>query len=374
VRLTLVYFGLFLVSGAALLALTIVLFRGSSGSATIREPAAADSTAAFPTHPGSSTSSTQPGSGVDQLIVVSGIALAVMTIPAVALGWVVAGRVVRPLRTITATAQDISASNLHERLDLAGPADELKELGDTFDALLARLERSFQSERQFVANAAHELRTPLATMRASLDVAMAKPGPHPTGTISLAERLRNELDHMDRLLDSLLALAHTQQSPPEERSTVTLSALVIDALDRHQEAIQRTALHLERADDPDTWVEGNDTLLTRMIDNVIDNAIKHNEPGGWIRIETEVDGAKVSLIVENGGPVVAQADVDELARPFRRLGARRTGSDHGNGLGLSIVESIVAAHHGTLDLHARPDGGLRVAITLPLATAAGSPQ
>ena len=142
-----------------------------------------------------------------------------------AVGWLVAGRFLRPLRTITATTREISATNLHERLNLTGPDDELKELADTFDQLLDRLERSFAFERQFVANASHELRTPLAGMRTSLDVAMAKPGPVPAHIRTLADRLRRELDHVDRLLESFLTLAHTQQGPPADQSTVSLAEL-----------------------------------------------------------------------------------------------------------------------------------------------------
>ena len=146
-----------------------------------------------------------------------------MAVLSLAIGWLVAGRFLRPLRTITTTTREISATNLHERLNLAGPDDELKELADTFDELLARLDRSFAFERQFVANASHELRTPLAGMRTSLDVAMAKPGPVPAHIVTLADRLRHELDHVDRLLESFLTLAHTQQGPLADQSTVSLA-------------------------------------------------------------------------------------------------------------------------------------------------------
>ncbi len=362
-RLTFIYWGLFVVSGAALLAITIALFQGRG--ATVHAP-----------HPGTfpPTLAEQPRSALRELLIVSGIALAITAGPAAALGWLVAGRMLRPLRTITTATRRISATNLHERLNLAGPDDELKELGDTFDDLLARLERSFQFERRFVANASHELRTPLATMRASLDVAMAKPGPVPPQIFALAERLRRELDQADRLLESFLALAHAQHGPVADESTFSLADIASAAIERRAGAISRIDLTVDRELSSNARVRGSETLLSRMAENVIDNAIKHNEPGGWIRVKTAVEGPLARLVVENGGPVLAQDDVDELAQPFRRLGADRTDSDKGSGLGLSIVASIAEVHGGTLDLRALSDGGLQVVIALPLAveTAAGA--
>ena len=312
----------------------------------------------------------QHSSDLHQLLIAAGIALAVMAIPAIALGWVVAGRYLRPLRMITSTARDISARNLNRRLELSGPHDELKELGDTFDDLLARLERSFQSERRFITNASHELRTPLATMRASIDVAMAKPGPLPAPTVALADRLRPELDHIDQLLESLLALAHTQQRPDTNQSTVSLSALTADAIERRSAPISLAGLNItQEHEGPDPCVNGSKTLLSRMVDNLVDNAVKHNQRAGWVHIRTITDETQVRLIFDNGGPVLAEPDVEELTRPFRRLGTERTGSDKGSGLGLSIVDAIADAHDGTVQLHARQDGGLRVTVTLPRAPA-----
>jgi signal transduction histidine kinase len=310
----------------------------------------------------------QHSTDLHKLLIASGLALGIMAIPAMTLGWLVAGRYLRPLRTITATARDISATNLHERLNLAGPQDELKQLGDTFDDLLARLERSFQSERRFIANASHELRTPLATMRASLDVAMAKPGPLPAPTVTLADRLRPELDHIDRLLENFLTLAHTQQGTGIDQCTVSLSALASAAIERCSAGISVAGLKVSQEHNgPEAWVEGSQILLSRMVDNVIDNAIKHNQPGGWIGVKTTVDGVAARLVVENGGTVLAQDDVQDLTRPFRRRGTERTGSERGSGLGLSIVEAIAEAHSGTVLLRARQDGGLQVTVVLPLA-------
>jgi hypothetical protein len=322
-----------------------------------------------------STPSAQHGTDRRQLLIASGVALAIMAALSLVLGWLVAGRFLAPLRTITTTTREISATNLHERLSLAGPDDELKELGDTFDELLARLERAFQFERQFVANASHELRTPLAGMRTSLDVAMAKPGPVPPQFLTLAGRLRRELDHVDRLLESFLMLAHAEQGPVADQSTISLAELVRLTIERHAGAISAMALDVERENGHDVWVTGSETLLSRMVENVIDNSISHNQPGGWVRVGTAVEGQFARLSVENGGPVLDPDDVKELTQPFRRVGAQRTGSDKGIGLGLAIVASIAEVHDGTLDLQALSDGGLRVVITLPLAirTAARAP-
>jgi signal transduction histidine kinase len=366
VRLALLYVAVFVVSDAALLVLTVVLWLRTTGHDTVPAPPASGAPLSPPpvSPPGGVT---QHNADLHQLLIVSVIALTIMAVVSIALAMFVVGRFLRPVQTITARTRSISARNLHARLNLPGPDDELKELGDTIDDLLARLERSFQFERQFVANASHELRTPLATMRAALDVAMAKPGPLPPQTVTLADRLRHELDQVDRLLASFLTLAHAQQSPAADESTVSLSEIASAAIERCTDAIAALELRIEREACPDAWVRGSETLLSRMVENVIDNAVHHNEPGGWVRITTVVEGSRACLVVENGGPVLAQSDVDQLARPFRRLGAERTGSERGSGLGLSIVKSIAESHGGTLELQARNDGGLRVVITLPLA-------
>ncbi|HUY72127.1 MAG TPA: HAMP domain-containing sensor histidine kinase [Gaiellaceae bacterium] len=320
------------------------------------------------------TGITQHSSDRHQLLIASGIALAIMGVASLALGWLVAGRFLRPLRTITETTKEISATNLHERLNLTGPDDELKELADTFDQLLDRLERSFAFERGFVANASHELRTPLAGMRTSLDVAMAKPGPLPPHIGTLADRLRRELDHVERLLESFLTLAHTEHGPLADEATVSLAELALLAIERRAEATSAMGLDVEQQR-RDAWVTGNETLLSRMVENVIDNAISHNQAGGWVRVTTAVEDKRARLVVENGGPSLDPDQVKQLAQPFRRIGAERTGSDKGVGLGLAIVSSIAEVHGGTLALEALGDGGLRVAITLPLAvrTASGAP-
>ena len=374
-RLALFYWGLFFVAAVVLLILTIALSQSTSiGTAKVHPPAhGARPTAISPSHP--TVGVTRHSSGLRHLLFASALALGIMAVPALLLGWLAAGRFLRPLRMITATTREISATNLDQRLNRGGPDDELKELADTFDELLDRLERSFAFERQFVATAAHELRTPLAGMRTSLDVAMAKPGSVPPHIRTLADRLRRELDHVDRLLESFLTLAHTQQGPVADQSTVSLADIARLALERRTGAISAMGLDVEQQQRPDVWVAGGETLLSRMVENVIDNAIGHNQPGGWVRVTTTVEGQLARLVVENGGPALDPDDVKELTRPFRRIGAQRTGSDKGAGLGLAIVSSIVEVQGGTLDLQARGDGGLRVVITLPLAirTAAGAP-
>ena len=370
VRLTVLFFAVFLASGAVLLAITVAIWQGRTGNTLQAVPVPA-------TGPQShGTGITPVSSDQHQLVIASGLALAIMAVASLAVGWLVAGRFLRPLRTITATTRDISATNLHERLNLTGPDDELKELADTFDQLLDRLERSFAFERQFVANASHELRTPLAAMRTSLDVAMAKPGPVPPHVRTLAHRLRRELDHVDRLLESFLTLAQTQQGPLGDESTVSLADLARVALERRADTISAMGLDIEPHQRPDPWVTGSETLLSRMVENVIDNAVGHNQPGGWVRVRTAVEDKRALLVVENGGPVLDAEQVRQLTQPFRRIGAERTRSDDGSGLGLAIVSSIVEVHGGTLGLQALDDGGLRVTITLPLAVraAAGAPS
>ena len=368
VRLAVLVFAMFVASGAALLAVTVAVWLSRTGGFhTAHAPAGSLRNPAI--------GILQHSSDRHQLLIAAGVALAIMAGLSLALGWLVAGRFLRPLRTITTAAREISATNLHQRLNLAGPDDELKELGDTFDALLARLERSFAFERQFVANASHELRTPLAGMRTSLDVAMAKPGPVPAQFRTLADRLGRELDQGDRLLESFLTLAQTQQGPLADQSTVSLADLARLAIERHTDAISTMRLTVEQQP-ANAWVGGSQTLLARMIDNVIDNAIGHNQPGGWVRVTTTVEDTRARVVVENSGPVLDPGEVKQLTQPFRRIGAERTGQDDGAGLGLAIVASITEVHGGMLELAAIEDGGLRVAITLPLAVGvhAGAPS
>lgn len=376
VRFTALYGVLFLLSGAALLVITNLVSLGSTRISEVApggNPPAGNSTLAAAHERISLLESQLAGareSQSHQLLVGSAVALAVMALVSIVLGRIIAGRVLRPLRTITAATRRISADNLHERLAVPGPADEVKDLADTIDELLERLESSFAAQRRFVANASHELRTPLATMRASLDVAVAKPEPVPPQTVALADRLRTELDQVDRLLEGFLLLARTQHGAMSDRSTISLGRTVRAALDARAADIAARRLTVHDGDlHDDTWTQGSATLLSRMADNVIDNAITHNDEGGWITVAATADGTTALLVVETGGRLLDQEQVTRLAQPFQRLGADRTGSGDGSGLGLSIVAAIATAHGGGLDLAARPEGGLRVAISLPLAAA-----
>ena len=372
-RLTALYGGLFLICGVALLAVNYVLVRRATAS-SVNAPFAADGVGRVPSFSQlggllARVQVHQHGVDLHQLLVQSGIALALMVLVSVALGWVVAGRVLLPLRMITARTREITEASLHERLALDGPADELRELADTIDGLLARLEAAFEAQRQFVANASHELRTPLAIMRTRLDVAIAKPEGVPAQTQALDAGLRKDLDRADRLLESFLALARAQSGTLTDRSEVSLDRIVLDALAAQRDRIVELRLDVQTALAP-ALVAGSETLLARMVENVIENAVRHNQPRGFITAACEQRGGAARLVVESGGPLLDERVVAQLAQPFRRLGVERTGSRNGHGLGLSIVAAIAAAHGGTLELHARPQGGLRVEIDVPSATPA----
>jgi hypothetical protein len=376
-RLTALYGALFVVSGAVLLAIASgVVVSSSRVSATVANqatlsPLTRDQIRIHELQAELAAAESQLHSGVSHgLLIGSAIALGVMTVVSVVLGWIMSGRVLRPLRLMTAATRRISADSLDERLAMTGPGDELKDLADTIDGLLERLEDAFAAQQRFVANASHELRTPLATMRASVDVAVAKPEPVPAQTIALADRLRGELDRVDGLLDGFLALARAQHGDLPGQATLSLEYLTAAALAVRAAPIAAKRLTVHHATGREgTWVTGSQALLCRMLDNVLDNAIGHNRDGGWISVTTGADEHLVRLVVETGGDVLDAGQVSQLAQPFRRLGADRIGSDHGSGLGLSIVEAIAVAHGGTLELHARPEGGLRVTIALPLAPA-----
>ncbi|MFD7441690.1 sensor histidine kinase [Streptomyces sp. NPDC059909] len=373
-RFTLLYAAVFVASGTALLALTNLLAAGKvTQVAPGQNPSARQPTpAAAQEHIRALEAQLADVEAAQsrRLLMGSLIALAVMAAVSVLLGKIIARRVLRPLRTITAATRRISAENLHERLRVPGPADEVKHLADTIDDLLERLEVAFAAQRRFVANASHELRTPLTTMRASLDVAMAKPGPVPRQTAALADRLQPELDRIDGLLEGFLVLARAQHGAIAGRAPVSLGRLAGEALTARAADIAAKHLTLDDSGIQDTvWTRGSPALLARLAQNLIDNAVVHNHDGGWIRASATADDAGTRLIVESGGHVLDHEQVARLAQPFQRLGADRTGSDDGSGLGLSIVAAIASAHGGRLDLRARPEGGLCVIVSLPPAVA-----
>ncbi|WP_369142235.1 sensor histidine kinase [Streptomyces sp. R44] len=368
-RFTILYAAGFLGSGIVLLVLTYVM-----SGVRLSAPAPGN----VPASPANLSDAQQQIRGLQnqlaevharqehRMVVAWLLALVVMAALSLLLGRLLARRVLRPLRLITAATRRISAENLHERLAVTGPADEVKELADTVDGLLERLEASFVAQRRFVGNASHELRTPLATIRASLDVAVAKPEPA-AQTLALAGRVRTELDRVDHLLDGFLLLARAQHGAFSDRTLVSLGELARGALGGRAPDIAAKGLGVDAEAGEAAWTRGSAVLLSRMVQNVVDNAIAHNEESGWIRVATDSDGSGVRLVVESGGPVLEQGRVDRLGQPFERLGAARTGSEGGSGLGLSIVAAIVAAHGGGLVLLARPEGGLRVMVTLPSA-------
>jgi signal transduction histidine kinase len=289
------------------------------------------------------------------------VALGAMTIVSVLAGWLLAGRALRPLRDITATARRVSGENLGERIALTGPADELKELADTFDGMLGRLDAAFASQRHFVANASHELRTPLAIMRTEVDVSLADPDATVEDLRRMGEAVRETVDRCERLIEGLLMLARSEAATGREEPA-DLAALAADCItDLHARAEEA---HVEMRDDlSPAWTRGDPALLERMIANLIDNGIRYNEPGGWLRVSSRSEGGRVRLTVANGGPRIDPAAAATLTEPFRRLG-RGAG---GFGLGLSIVRSVVEAHAGTLEVTAPAEGGLTVRIELPAA-------
>ncbi|MEU0884243.1 HAMP domain-containing sensor histidine kinase [Lentzea sp. NPDC005914] len=365
-RFTVLYAVVFLVSGAGLLVLTFLLSGGgSSDIAPAGNPPAQGSLGAAQQHirlleaqlAEVHTQQTR------QLLAGSVVALIVMAIVSLLAGRVLARRVLRPLRTITSATRRISADSLDRRLAVTGPADEVKGLADTIDELLERLEVSFAAQRRFAANASHELRTPLATMRASLDVAVAKPDPA-ASTVALADRLRVQLDRVDHLLDGFLVLARAQHGEFADAAPVDLGELVGATLREMAAEVEAKRLTVVVKVPPGTVTQGSPALLARLVGNVVDNAVTHNETDGWVRITGSAGEEETVLVVETGGSVFDQVEVDRLAQPFERLGGERIGS---SGLGLSIVAAVAAAHGGRLALLARPEGGLRVSITLPAA-------
>jgi hypothetical protein len=396
-RLALAYGALFLLCGAALLAISYFFVARYPFAAAVHVTSPSNVTShgvsktvhLIPSSNGTSSpgpKSPPPGFGVSSgsvrealnaqhsadlhtLLVWFAVALGVMAATSVVLGWLMAGRVLRPLRRITSTARHISEENLHQRLALAGPSDEITDLAATIDGLLARLEGAFDAQRAFVANASHELRTPLAMMRTSLDVAAAKSPPASNDASVLSAKVREGLDQAERLVESFLVLARAERGVMEDLTTVSLPQITADVLDARADGAGAANVTVHRSLD-DVKVAGSQTLLSRLAVNLVDNAIRYNEPGGWVRVTTSAEGRSARLIVENTGPVLDPEDVGQLGRPFRRGGAERTGSDGGVGLGLSIVAAIAAAHHGTVEVEARSQGGVRVAVELPRAGAA----
>jgi two-component system sensor histidine kinase VanS len=375
-RLTLLYSGLFLLSGLALLAITYLLFRSNTGVDLIvpRIPHG-------PTGPGALNdplanrdvahqvsrmyvaSLERDARGLHQGLIQSGIALAIMTAVSIALGWLVAGRVLRPLRTITATTRQISERNLNERLALSGPGDELKDLADTIDGLLARLEAHVAEQQRFAANASHELRTPLALTQTLLDVARKDPN---RDNGELVDRLHEVNTRAVDLTEALLMLSRADQRV-FTREHVDLSVIAEEATETLLPLAENRGVSIETAGDM-TPTAGSHPLLLQMATNLVHNAIVHNLPEhGTVRVTTSAHPETVLLTVENTGEQLTPQLVSTLAEPFRR-GTERIRADHaGVGLGLAIAKSVAQAHDGALSLTPRAAGGLCVTVRLPAA-------
>jgi signal transduction histidine kinase len=294
------------------------------------------------------------------LLIESGIALAIMALLAAGLGWVIAGRALRPLRAITATARDISASNLHRRLALTGPDDELRQLGHTFDALLERLESAFTAQRQFAANVSHELRTPLTYERALIEVALADPN-------ASNERLRAVLDQLltagaqqERLIEALLVLSRSQRGL-DQGEPVDLAAIAADTLDR----VDTNGLTVERSLAP-APTNGDPRLIERLVANLLTNAIQYNHPAGRIDVTTRTTRDHAILRVTNTGPKIPPDDLSRLFEPFQRIDGARVSTTDALGLGLSIVKAIADAHTATITTTLPDHGGLSIEIAFPV--------
>jgi signal transduction histidine kinase len=380
-RLTAIYGGLFLVSGAALLAVTYAFvnrltsrvesFAGQRGRFTF---GLAGASVSAPRAPATGSpkmkelmalAASQHAGEMHQFLAYCAVALAVIAALSLALGWFVAGRALRPVRTITAAAREISATSLHRRLALAGPDDELKELGDTFDDLLGRLESFVRAQRQFVANASHELRTPLAWQKAIVQVALADPDADSESLRAAHEQVLVSAGQQERLIEALLTLTRGQAGT-QRRDHIDLAVVAEHAvLTREPEAVRRgIELRSRLRAAP---VTGDPGLVERLVANLVDNAIRYNVPGGHVEVATQTEAGRAMITVANTGPQVPPDAVDRLLLPFQRLGRDRTDNRDGHGLGLSIVAAISAAHGATLSLRPRAAGGLEVTVSFPLS-------
>ena len=408
-RLTLLYGGLFLASGLALLAITytlvehdpltssapsfiraagvpprqaVSLYGGPTGGANprtrlTRQPPNLKRSAQLAVPPPIqrllksisgrkaivTVGSQQRLSDLHQLIIESSIALAIMALISTGLGWLVAGRVLRPLRTMTAATQQISEANLNRRLALDGPPDELRELADTIDGLLERLEGAFDAQRRFVANASHELRTPLTAARALLEMVLTDPKATISTFRTACRQVLEESEQQEQLIDALLALAQGQRGI-DCREQVDLAAIVGETLRAQQPEAHARGLKLQASLEP-AVLSGDRRLIARLASNLVENAIRHNVPNGRVRVWVETDREQATLAVANTGAPISADEIDRLLRPFQRLTQERTGQGDGFGLGLSIVAAIVDGHHATLDVRPGASGGLRVEVRFP---------
>jgi signal transduction histidine kinase len=383
-RLTLVYSGLFLLAGVVLLGTTYGLVAHSLGAsvavagAPYENPAVKICSVEDLTpnqvakckaqaeqslqESAKAAAMSQRAQALRHLMSYSLAALGAVVLVSAWLGWIVAGRALRPLHAITAAARRASEENLGERIALAGPDDELKELADTFDAMLARLDAAFASQRRFVADASHELRTPLTVMRAAIDVTLAKPGRSLAQLESMAIEVRQAVDRAEALIEALLTLARSDRGAGP-REQLDVAVLAEDALDAAAPAIRARPVSVEAALLPGLAL-GDPVLIERLVTNLVDNAVRHNVPDGWVQVATGIRGGMAFIEVANGGAPIPAEAVPSLFEPFRRL-SERAGPPDGTGLGLSIVRSVTLAHRGQLTARSRPAGGLEVSVLFP---------
>jgi signal transduction histidine kinase len=378
-RLTLLYGGLFIAAGVLLVAITYGLLRNELAPPPRESPPNGQNGSPNKVGGGPGDSFGDNGQTRDQVIsdvrreersralsqmlTQSGIAIVLASLGALALGWVVAGRVLSPVQQITAHAQRASQATLDERISLRGPPDELKELADTIDAMLDRLQAAFDAQRHFAAKASHELRTPLAIIHAEADVAIDAPDATERER-RLGEAIRSAAERSERLVDGLLALARSESTLVDE-SQFDLAELAGDVVGDYARIADTATVALDLSLET-AMVSGDRTLVERMVGNLVENAIRYNHSGGWVHIAVGTDSSEAVLRVTNSGPVVDANAVDALFEPFRRGEIDRRERQTGFGLGLAIVRSVAAVHGGSLKAEARPEGGLNVVVRLPV--------
>jgi signal transduction histidine kinase len=379
-RLTLFYTSLFALGGAVLVVITYLLVAQSLNSTTATtippslRPALQKCLRAASQHGGARSdvlskcslvyangvragAAAQRSTTLTHLLTYSLLVLAGVTVLATVAGWIIAGRILRPVHRLTAAARAASEQNLSERIALQGPRDELRELADTFDAMLERLDRAFTSQRQFIANASHELRTPLTLMRTAIDVVLAKPEPTCEELVSMAGDVRQAVEHSERLIEALLMLARNDQARTLTEP-LDLADIAQDALEGRTANGITTSTTLEVAP-----VTGDGVLLERLIANLLDNAERYNIAGGTVTISTTSNDNASLVRVVNTGPIVPPGQVDRLFLPFTRLDDRTR--HEGAGLGLALVSSIATVHNGSVNASANPTGGLDITVRLP---------
>ncbi len=301
------------------------------------------------------------------LLLGTGAALVALLGLSLLVGWLAAGRALRPVGKLTGRARQLSEEDLQQRLGLDGPNDELKELADTIDGMLDRLEKAFNAQRQFSASVSHELRTPLSVIRAEADVALADPDATERERV-FAEKMRDAADRSESLLDSMLTLARSE-STMSNRVIVDLADLAGDTLSARTDGADRAGIAID-IDLHTAEVEADPWLIERVVVNLVDNAVKHNQPGGWVTMTVKAEGDEAVLQVANGGEVLSPDQVDLILQPFQRTNRNRPGY----GLGMTIVQSVVKAHEGTIQVEPRDEGGLVVTVRLPLAAGAKAPS